>query len=83
MAPIRFTEARFMEATIQALLDLEDDLHHDRRADWQTLNTVHHPHMTVFGAEELTEQIRNYYRPAWTPPSTRMFSPVTNVAFWR
>jgi hypothetical protein len=23
------------------------------------------------------------YRPAWTPPSTRMFSPVTNVAFWR
>jgi hypothetical protein len=25
----------------------------------------------------------NYYRLAWTPPSTRRFSPVTNVAFWR
>lgn len=40
------------------LFDLENDLHHDRRADWQTLNTVHHPHMAVLGAEELNEQIR-------------------------
>ena len=54
----RSIEARFMEVTIQALSDLEDDLHHDRRADRQALNTVHHPRMTVFGAEQLNEQIR-------------------------
>jgi len=59
MTPIRITEARFMEVTIQALFDLEDDLYHDRRADWQTLNTVHHPRMTVFAAEQLNEQIRS------------------------
>jgi hypothetical protein len=40
------------------LFDLEDDLDYDRRADWQTLNTVHRPHMTVFDTEQLNKQIR-------------------------
>jgi hypothetical protein len=39
------------------LFDLHDDLNDDRCADWQTLNAVHRPHMAVFGAEELNEQI--------------------------
>jgi hypothetical protein len=50
---MRMIEARFM-----ALFDLEDGLHDDRRADWQTLHTGHRPHMTVFDAEELNKQIR-------------------------
>jgi hypothetical protein len=45
----RITEARSY--------DLEDDFHHSRRADREALNTVHHPRMTAFSAEDLAEQI--------------------------
>jgi hypothetical protein len=44
-------------ACFMTLFDLQDDLNDDRCADWQTLNAVYRPHMTVFGAEELNEQI--------------------------
>jgi hypothetical protein len=36
-----------------------------------------------FACPNLAQRRWHRYRPAWTPPSTRMFSPVTNMAFWR
>jgi hypothetical protein len=40
-------------------------------------------HQAEFAQARTAWRRWSYYRPAWTPPSTRMFSPVTNVAFWR
>jgi hypothetical protein len=37
----------------------------------------------VHADANLVWRLWKYYRPACTPPSTRIFSPVTNVAFWR
>ena len=44
-------------ADFMTLVDLQNDLNDDRCSDWQTLNAVDHPHMIIFGAEELNEQI--------------------------